>query len=305
MNTFNDKEFIQYSDKKVKEEKKNLALYFAVNITLYVLLFFFLLFFVWYTVFISTHSFYGVKGVSMMPTLNAQISKVVDPLVDKKELSYDAVYVDKSTKPQIFDIIVMKNPDPSSEAGKSVIKRLMATAGDYVSIAKGKTESGSDCFYFYRIANGTDLTSYTDDLGKLDEMSGENEYTINTYEDWWESKNFSAMEIEVEVGGTPLSQTYEYNFFLNFLYDFNPNQVDTQKYFVSEGGLVYVKVPEGKFFYLGDNRGHSTDARNNGFCDTSYIIGRTEFVVYNYNFVNRIVEVIKFYFAEMEKFFAR
>ena len=44
MNQFSD-DFIQFNDKKARKERKNLALYFAATITLYVILFFFLLFF--------------------------------------------------------------------------------------------------------------------------------------------------------------------------------------------------------------------------------------------------------------------
>ena len=50
---------------------------------------------------------------------------------------------------------------------------------------------------------------------------------------------------------------------------------------------------------------NSTDSREVGFCDKTYVVGRTEIIVYNYNFVNRLWEVVKFYFKEMETFFAR
>ena len=41
------------------------------------------------------------------------------------------------------------------------------------------------------------------------------------------------------------------------------------------------------------------------FEDASKIVGRGEIVVKNFNFVNRLWEVIKFYFSEVEKFFAK
>lgn len=298
MNAFKDENFIQYSDKKVKKETKNLALYFTVHITLYVALFFFLLFFAWYTYFVSTHSFYAVKGVSMMPTLNTQITEeeiLYDPEV--QQISYDGVYVDRSTKPRLYDIIVVEY-----SKNNSVIKRLMATSGDYITIAKDKTDAGEDCFYFYRIPKGSDLENFTDEQAKLEEESGVNSYTIRGYKDWYENKaGLSQPPKTIQENG--YINQYEYCFYYTFLEDYKNNS--KYNYHVSDNGLVYVQVPEGQSFFMGDNRGHSTDGRENGFCDNKYIVGRAEFVVKNYNFVNRIIEVIKFYFSETEKFFAR
>ncbi len=297
MNAFKDKDFIQYSEKKVKDETKNLTLYFIVHITLYVVIFFFLLFFAWYTVFITTHRFYAVKGVSMMPTLNTAITEeeiLYDP--DVQQISYDAVYVDKSTKPRLFDIVVVEY-----SKNDSVIKRLMATEGDYITIAKGQTESGDDCFYFYRIPYGTDLSTFTDEQAKLDEMSGQSGYTIRGYEDWYLNKTGTSQPLQ-EILTTSGTKQYEYNFYNTFLEEFSAESDD---FFVSEDGLVYVKVPQGQCFFMGDNRGHSTDGRENGFVSMDKIVGRAEFIVENYNFVNRLLEVVRFYFSEMQKFFAR
>ena len=298
MNTFNDRDFIQYNDKKAKNETKNLALYLTVHITLYVLLFFFLIFFAWYTYFVVTHKFYAVKGVSMMPTLNSEITEeqiLYDP--DVQQLSYDAVYVDTLVAPKLYDIVVVENND-----GSSVIKRLMAVEGDYITIAKGQTEGGEDCFYFYRIPSGEDLTTYTDEQARLNEMSGENGYTIRGYEDWYKNKSsVSQPPMSIVVGEK--SNLYEYNFYYSFLENYQ--SVANLNYHISENGLVYAQVPKGHCFFMGDNRGHSTDGRETGFCNIDNIVGRTEFIVEDYNFVNRILEVVKFYFSQMEKFFAR
>ena len=86
-----------------------------------------------------------------------------------------------------------------------------------------------------------------------------------------------------------------------YLYvDLKPSNV-----YVSENGLIYVQVPEGKYFCMGDNRGHSDDSRKNGFYDVEYIVGRVEFIVYDHNFGNRLWEVVKYYFGQVEEFFAR
>lgn len=289
MDKYNE-DFIQYSEKKVKNETKHLALYFVVHITLYIVLLFFLIFFVWYTVFISTHRFYAVAGPSMKYTLNRNISD------NDRTTADDAVYVDKISTPNLFDIIVIEEPNEESK-----IKRLMAVEGDYITVAKE-----GDYFYFYRIPSGADLSTFSDEEAKMIETTGENGYQIRGYEDWREFRTASSL-IEVEAGGETKSNQYENNFYNIFLRAFVDNDFQSNgfNYHISENGLIYVQVPEGQFFYMGDNRGHSTDARENGFCDWEYIVGRAEFIVYDYNFGNRIWEVIKFYFSEMEKFFAR
>lgn len=295
MAKFSD-DFIQYSNKKVKDETKNLTLYFITHITLYIVLLFFVIFFAWYTVFVTTHKYYAVYGPSMMSTLNSQIKPNDIPV--SRKTSYDAVYVDTLAKPRVFDIVVVERPNSDS-----VIKRLMAVEGDYITIAKGKTESGEDCFHFYRIPNGTDSETFSDEDSILIESEGENGYSIYGYEDWYENRNAS-IDISIEVDGQTFTNNYEENFYLTFLDDYGKADAEFN-YFVSKKGLIYVQVPQDKVFCMGDNRGHSTDSRENGFYDKNFIVGRAEFIIYNHNFVNRIWEVIKFYFSEVEKFFAR
>ncbi len=280
----------------MKDETKNLTLYFITHITLYIVLLFFVIFFAWYTVFVTTHKFYAVYGPSMMSTLNSQIKP--NEIAVSRKTSYDAVYVDTLTKPKAFDIVVVERPNSDS-----VIKRLMAVEGDYITIAKGKTESGEECFYFYRIANGENIEEFLDDDAKLVENRGENGYNIYSYQDWFDNREVS-VDISVEVEGQVFTNNYEENFYLTFLDGYGKTDVELD-YFVSNSGLIYVKVPEGKVFCMGDNRGHSTDSRENGFFDKNFVVGRAEFIIYNHNFVNRIWEVIKFYFSEVEKFFAR
>lgn len=284
MNKFSG-DFIQYSDEKVKDETKHLALYFVVHISLYIVLLFFLIFFAWYTVFISTHNFYAVTGPSMMPTLNADIS---DPTTSQN-VSFDAVYVDKITEPKIFDIIVVKKED-----GENVIKRLLATSGDYITIAKGSTEDGKERFYFYRIPNDVDPDSYEN--ARLDE-DGESGYKLYDSESLWIHHSYANDPVQNFNGWD-----YEKNFYDTYLSEYESGN---ENYYVDSNGLIFVKVPENCVFYMGDNREYSTDCRQTGFREEKYVVGRAEFIVYDYNFANRLLEVVKFYFREMEEFFAR
>ncbi len=295
-----DRNFIQYSDKKVKDEKNHLAFFLTTHIIFYIFLIFFAIFFIWYTVFISTHSFYGVFGVSMMPTLNSQIpSDQMERGDDLREATFDAVYVDKMTSAKLFDVVVIETEetDPKTHKPKNIVKRFVAAEGDYVTIAKAVDKLGEQHFYFFRIPAGSNFETFSDEAAMMEE-NGENGYEIYKRANWDASKNETVKTAE---GVSHSYETIFYNTFLKGYFE----QSGTYQYHVSAQGLVYVQVPQGKFFYLGDNRGHSDDARKNGFMSIDAIVGRTEFIVYNYNFGNRLWEVIKFYFSEMDKFFAR
>lgn len=290
MREYNE-DFIQYSDKKVKDETKNLALYFTIHISLYILLFFFLIFFAWYTVFITTHRFYAVYGISMKNTLNSQIP---DYTLNAEDLSFDAVYIDKFGELNINDIIVLEKEEDTKI--KSVIKRLLAVEGDYITIAKTQNLQGEEYFSFYRIDKNTEVKNleFDEEMFKVDEVSGVNGYSIYSVEEW-------ANAGETVFDGIK----YETQFFNKFLN--TENFLDDYPYetITSANGMIFVKVPQDKFFYMGDNRVHSTDAREKGFADVSQIVGRCVFIVKDYNFGNRILSVIKYYFNQVEEFFAR
>ena len=288
LNSF-DEDFIQYNKKKVKEEGHDLSWFLAIHITLYVLVVFFAVFFIWFTVFNTTHHFFAVKGASMKGTLNSSISN------SDGNTSVDAVYVNTTEKVEIFDVVVINRSNK-----ESIIKRVVGLEGDYVTISKGSyTQDGEtfDTFYLYRISaekmEEIKLSgeSFEDEQAKLVE-DGQNGYSIYSYKDW-KDNNYA-----VSYSG----KEYESTFFNTFIKDKDTTSDD---FFVSDDGLIYVRVPKDKFFALGDNRGHSSDSTENGFYSVSNIDGVVEIVVYNHNFANRLWEVVKFYFSEAEKFFAR
>ncbi len=305
-----DGDFIQYDKQKVKDETGKLAFYFIASISFYIFLLFFAIFFAWYSVFVSTHIFYEVKGPSMMSTLNNKITdEQLETLTDREleNLSFDAVYVEKYAKIRLFDIVTI-HPNSGKD---DYIKRVMALEGDYITIAKSKNENNEDCFYFYRIdknligsevviEDGQISSDFDDEMAKLDEENG-SLYKIRSATEWYEKGEKSD---EKTVENMPKSYVYEKDFYNNFLSDyFDLGEKDG--FAVSKDGLVYVKVPEDMFFFMGDNRAYSADSRILGFYNTDHIVGRCEFIVYNYDFVTRLWEVVKFYFSEMEKFFAR
>lgn len=283
---FNKEEFIQDIDKKKKEETKSIALYLTTHITLYIVLIFFLIFFIWYTVFSVTHRYYIVEGASMQPYLNASIAPT------DTSSSQDAVYVNLNGKIEVYDVVVIEGV---SKTSPSIIKRVVAKEGDFVSIAK----SGNS-FFLFRI-DAEDMTlnennEYTTLVSDENALVFENErntgYEIR-YDDW------NGVDERVYNG-----VHYDYGFYSQFIQGY-VNESDAYSYYVSSDNLIYVQVPENSTFCLGDNRAHSSDSRTYGFISYDNIVGDVEITVYNYSFVNRVFEVIKYYYYQVEEFFAR
>lgn len=283
---FNKEEFIQDIDKKKKEETKSIALYLTTHITLYIVLIFFLIFFVWYTVFSVTHRYYIVEGASMQPYLNNGI-----PATDQSS-SKDAVYVNLNGKIDVYDVVVIEGV---SKTSPSIIKRVVAEEGDFVSIAK----SGNS-FYLYRI-DAEDMT-----------LNENNEYTTLVSDEnaiIYENKRNTGYEIRYDDWNSVDERVYngvhyDYGFYSQFIQGY-VNESDAYSYYVSSDDLIYVQVPENSTFCLGDNRAHSSDSRTYGFISYDNIVGDVEITVYNYSFVNRVFEVVKYYYKQVEDFFAR
>ena len=278
---YQNEEYIQYSKKKKNKETRSIAWYLTTHITLYIVLIFFLIFFAWYTYFSVTHRYYLVTGSSMQPTLNSGILS--------EDESEDAVYVNIYGNIDFGDIVVINASNNSDD----IIKRVLATGGDYVTIAR----SGNS-YYIYRIAkenvvldeNGIMTGSLIEDVNaRLQENErGGFSYNID-YISW-------GAEPGIPQGGI----TYEAQFYNQFIAD-----ADEEDLFTSSNGLIYVKVPDNYVFCLGDNRANSRDSRYYGYFSLDEIVGDVEIIVYDYSFGNRVLQVISFYYRQVEEFFAR
>lgn len=276
---FSGDNFISYNEKK-KEETKSIAWYLTTHITLYIVLIFFLIFFAWYTYFVVTHRYYIVYGPSMKPILNKQVAD------NDENSAMDAVYVNLYDKIEVGDIVVINDV---SSSGESIIKRVVAESGDYVTIAKS-----GDNFYLYRIPKS--MMSQNSNGEKESLLSDSNAIVLENesssgYEVIWD-------ESSIYVDG---NYTYEYKFYDRFFSDNSLNY----DYYISQDGLKYVCVPDGYSFCLGDNRAVSADSRRYGFISNENMVGNVELIVYDYSFGNRVLEVIKFYYTQVEDFFAR
>ena len=159
-----DRGFIQNTKADIKNEKHSLNFFWFWTIPLYIILLFFFIFFTWYTIFVSTHGYFWVQGASMKNTFNNTVADT------DARTSVDAVYINKNERVSTFDVVVVKD-----NSGETVIKRVMAQEGDYITILKGEYD-GHNCFYFYRIPANVfktmDKTAFDDESAKLVEDSG-------------------------------------------------------------------------------------------------------------------------------------
>lgn len=300
-----DEEFIQFSEEKKKSEKKTSAFSLSVQILLYIVFVFFAIFFIWWTAFISTHKYFYVYGASMKNTLNSSLQ------LDDENGTEDAVYVNTIAKVKVFDTIVAKrkvfDAVDKKWKTKNVVKRVMALEGDFITIALREDEQGQQKLYFFRIAKGADLVGFDDEDARLDESKGANGYTIFSHEEWTQRKDLASFEKEGMIDPSAFNKfNYEENFFSTFLSGHLAEIASgSDDFFVSDAGLVYVRVPKGQFFCMGDNRGHSSDCRDNGFYDMPQIVGRVDIVVYDYSFTKRLGKIAWYYFTQVGRFFAR
>lgn len=301
----------------LEEKKQNGWFVLSMRVFAALVIFFFAIFFTWYAIFLSSHGYYSVKGVSMMPTLNEKIDP--NKFLDAQGISYDCVYVDKKTEPKIFDIIVINTHQTIIENGKkmtkTLIKRLMATEGDYISIAKTTNQDGTERMSFFRIPKEALPEDESSDQFKnfviVDknwqlEENGENGYEIYAPNSLWthyDKPRTSTLNLEIE--GVDKEKEYEYDFLSTYFQDLSTENIKNGDFKVSQDGLVYVRIPEGKFFYMGDNRAYSSDARNEGFRNFEDIVGSVEIVIYNNGLFTRIGTFMSYFFHEVEKFFAR
>lgn len=276
---YQNEEYIQYSKEKKNKETRSIAWYLFTHITLYIVLIFFLIFFAWYTWFLVTHRYYIVEGTSMQPNLNSSI------ILENE--SEDAVYVNIYGEIKFGDIVVL-----DTGSSDDIIKRVMGLGGDYVTIAKS-----GDNFYVYRIPkesmvldeNGNIIGSLLEDNNaRLLENEANFGYTID-YKSW--------SKVSYVISG---SWTYESQFYDKFI-----KNADESELFTSSNGLIYVKIPEDYVFCLGDNRETSQDSRYYGFFSMEEVVGNVDIIVYDYSFGNRILQVISFYYKQVEEFFAR
>lgn len=227
-----EKNYDRYQNEK---ENKKINKIFNICLAVFIVLFVFVgSFSIWFN---STFRFYTVSGTSMQPTINP----------DQGDFQ-DGVYVSTNFDLEYGDIIVLYRPGDSEHKESTIIKRVIATEGDYVTIKMVDTSEGRRYKVFVQRAG-------TDEIEMLEE-----DYIYSGGEDW---SNAVSPHIENSV-------LYESNFYATFL-----QGVDTEydnKYMLDDGAYYY-KVGEDQVFFLGDNRRVSADARVYGCVNEEDIVG--------------------------------
>jgi len=114
--------------------------------------------------------------------------------------------------------------------------------------------------------------------------------TINRKDKLTEILN--AISSSKQYGDACLSDGYAFDF---EMYDKDNKLIDTIYVWGDGKRLIPKSMGEELGYYLITNK----------IYDLKEIVGRVEIVVYNHNFGKRIASVVKYYFSEIEKFFAR
>ncbi len=180
------------------------------------------------SIFFSTFKYYQIKQDSMKPLFNNY---------ENFEIS-DGVFVKMGSDFEVGDIVVLKY------AENSLIKRVIGTGGDKISIVKKSFPDRVE-YLVQRIAKGTTIA-----------------YTL--------VENY--INDEDPQGMRKVYETFE-------TYLINTNHEKTT-IFDGESFVTYLVLAEDEVFYLGDNRGSSLDSSRNGPAKVEDVIGKVEIVVW-------------------------
>lgn len=225
----------------------------------------FIFFFVVDLAMLQKYRFILISGSSMQNTLNS------DPVYGGGQ---DGVYILLTKDVTYGDIIVREKYD-----GTSIIKRVMALEGDKICIARveiGEGDDKKDQIRFMRIKAGSNKVevleeTYIKNYGVVDPNTGK-----DGYEAWDEFETRSAPTIGEVV--------YASDFYRKHI---EGKEDEATLITYQDKEYMFVNIPEGKFFYMGDNRTNSDDCRKEGAQSADEIIGKVVRISHNvYSFKN-------------------
>lgn len=183
----------------------------------------------------------AVLGTSMQPSINAKV------LGEKDDQNNDTVLYRKKDSYNIGDIVIVSNENnqyiPKEQGVEFFIKRVVGRPGDVITFHYSG-EEGNKIYYIISVkdSNGNNIELNEEEI-TLEEM-----YYIKGSS----SGYFNYISSNLEDNTLPIEQR-----------------------------KTSIKVSDGKYFVMGDNRNHSQDSRQIGQIAYDDICGNVRVIVYN------------------------
>ncbi len=218
----------------------------------------------------KNYRYYPVKGTSMQPTINPDVP-FQDATTPDDQLVQDGVFIKVTTDVVSNDIVIIKK---NSVENTTIIKRVIATGGDKVTIAINNFENNiekdgefvpDNLYHVFVVRNGETQIEmleedYVDDLDKQI-WTMRHGYKTSTLNNSWEGFK------------------YEETFYKTYFGYSSNLQIKTCEY---NGQLMlFYELAEDEIFYLGDHRDVSQDGRHNGVARRKDIVGRVISIIRN------------------------
>lgn len=252
-----------------------------VSSTLYIFMLVFCLSYLSFS-FMFNYFFIPIKvvGISMQPTINP--STYYENNEDTTHC--DVVYYKKDNSYNNNDIVIVSNKKgnyvSASLASSPVdylIKRVIAVGGQTVMFKLESKETSSESIY--------STTNYHYTVFVLDEDGKD----INLDQSYLDGNNEMTFTLPTNI----ISKKQYLENIKNNLSEFYSNLMAN----IDSNGFYEEKVPENKYFVMGDNRNNSTDSRYFGFVAYSDIEGSVRILVaYNQTLFQAIIIKIKSHF---------
>lgn len=238
--------YIYFKDEKEDKISEKLFKKFVV-----IVLVFYIFIFLFGYLFYQNYAYITISGQSMQNTLNP--NPVAVQTERGIEMLQDGVYINLKQTPTYNDIVVIDISSVSFLNKETIIKRVIALENDYVTIIR---DSEKNEYRVLRIKNNTN------NIELLEE-----DY-VKSYSEW----SGSYFDNDIIINGI----SYERSFYTTFSEYY---QVTTFNY--NGNDVLFFKVPQSNFFFLGDNRANSSDSRGIGTLPISNVKGTVVEIVSN------------------------
>ncbi len=272
-----------FDDGKLNGKKNSVLskVFFGIFIA-YIIIF--IIFMASYMAFKARFTCVPINGISMQPTINANVVKN-DP--NNPDEVGDWVFIEK--REMKYGDIVVFDAKKYHDEELCLIKRALAFEGDAVTIIKMNVPEYNEPVYKICRAKASTVQDGSvdpEDIEVLDE-----DYTTDPY-DWTYNSIYTTTE--------PL---YDYHFKQTF---FTSGKYET---IMDTTGIMYAIVPENEFFYMADNRSDGSDSRARGTESVSSVRGVVAIHVKDAatspsTLWVQIREVCKYYFEIIGEFFS-